>query len=363
MAATVAVVAVLLYAVRYALLPFIIAAVVGFLVQPLFDRAAPRIGGRRWPVTIVLYLLLLGLLGAGAFWVGRLAVRDISRAMAKLPQMIHDAAAVALGQQGTTLLGTHLTPDAATQAALDGAARFAGGPLLASAAMMGGGMMAGLVLTLVLIPYFMQSGPDLAAGTIWLLPPERRDSVQELLPRILPLLRRYMLGVAGVVAYTAIVAWIGFGLVFHLTGAVLLALIVGVLEIIPAVGPVASMVLVGLTAIQQGSVLDAGLLMAFAIILRLSIDNGVGPLVLGRSVAVHPVVVMFAFVCGAMLFGIIGLLLAVPLASCLKIVLNHYYAEPIAPGGSAEPEVVQILPQSSGPDSAPDSAATSPGAS
>ncbi len=167
-----------------------------------------------------------------------------------------------------------------------------------------------------------------------------------MLPQITPLLRRYLLGVLAVVAYTAFVAWIGFGPVFHLSGAVLLAIVVGVLEIIPAVGPASSMVLVGLTAIQQGSILDAVLLMAFAILLRLSIDNGVGPFVLGRSVRVHPVVVMFSFVCGAMLFGIIGLLLAVPIASCIKIVLNHYYAEPIAPGGDAEPAAVQIFPQS-----------------
>ncbi|MBV9118100.1 MAG: hypothetical protein JOY63_12140 [Acetobacteraceae bacterium] len=38
-----------------------------------------------------------------------------------------------------------------------------------------------------------------------------------------------------------------------------------------------------------------------------------------------------------MLFGIIGLLLAVPTSACVVIVLQYYYAEPIAPGGEAEP--------------------------
>ncbi len=351
MAATVAVVAVLLYAVRYALLPFIVAAVVGFVVQPLFDRAAPRLGGRRWPVTLILYPLLLAFVIGGGFLVGRMAVRDISRAATRLPGMLHDAAGALLGPGGTDLFGTRLTPEAATQALVEQAKGIAG-PLLASAGEAAGALLAGLVLTLVLIPYFMQAGPDLAAGAIRLLPPERRGPVRDLLPVVAPLLRRYLLGVLAVVAYTAIVAWIGFGPVFHLTGAALLALVVGVLEIVPAIGPIASMVLVGLTAVQQGSVLDAALLMGFAVVLRLSIDNGVGPLVLGRSVRVHPVVVMFAFVCGAMLFGVIGLLLAVPFASCLKIVLNHYYSEPIAPGGSAEPQpVVQVSPQSSAPAS------------
>jgi len=37
-----------------------------------------------------------------------------------------------------------------------------------------------------------------------------------------------------------------------------------------------------------------------------------------------------SFVCGAILFGVVGLLLAVPVAVCIKITLEQYYAEPIA---------------------------------
>ena len=51
---------------------------------------------------------------------------------------------------------------------------------------------------------------------------------------------------------------------------------------------------------------------------------------------------VFAAVIGAMLFGIIGLLLAVPTSACIVIVLQYYYAEPIAPGGEAEPEPVRV---------------------
>ena len=43
-----------------------------------------------------------------------------------------------------------------------------------------------------------------------------------------------------------------------------------------------------------------------------------------------------------MLFGIIGLLLAVPTSACIVIILEYYYAEPIAPGGEAEPEPVRV---------------------
>jgi predicted PurR-regulated permease PerM len=90
-------------------------------------------------------------------------------------------------------------------------------------------------------------------------------------------------------------------------------------------------------------------LAGFAIALRLSIDQIVGPLVLGRAAQLHPVVIIFSFLSGAVLFGIIGLLLAVPVAASIKIVLGVYYAEPV--GGQA--------PSRAGPES--ETAATDEG--
>jgi predicted PurR-regulated permease PerM len=175
----------------------------------------------------------------------------------------------------------------------------------------------------------MISGPRLSAGAIWLIPPERRRSVTDLLPKIVPALRRYLLGIFLVVVYTSFVAWVGFGPVFHLPGAAVLAVTVGILEIVPVIGPLSAAALVGVMAAQQATLAGAALLMGFVLFLRLSIDNLVGPLVLGQAARLHPVVIIAGFVCGAMLFGVVGLLLAVPAAVCIKLTLEHYYAEPI----------------------------------
>jgi predicted PurR-regulated permease PerM len=74
------------------------------------------------------------------------------------------------------------------------------------------------------------------------------------------------------------------------------------------IGPFASATIVVLVAIQQNGVGAAGFLFGFAIALRLSIDNIVGPIVLGEAARLHPVVVIISFVCGAILFGVVGLL-------------------------------------------------------
>jgi predicted PurR-regulated permease PerM len=144
-------------------------------------------------------------------------------------------------------------------------------------------------------------------------------------------LRRYLIGLAIVVLYTATVGWIGFGAIFHLPHALLLAIAVALLELVPVVGPIASASVVGLVAVRQATIWTAVLLIAFAVGLRLSIDDLVGPLVLGQAIRVYPVVIILSFVCGAMLFGIVGLLLAVPVAVVIKTTLEHYYSEPLRP--------------------------------
>jgi predicted PurR-regulated permease PerM len=327
--AALAVIAVLLYQIRIALLPFVFAVAVAFVTDPLIHRLQTRFGSRRWPVAGVLYLLILAVLGSAGYWIGTTAFDEVSAVVARAPEILRNLLSQILGSRGITLLGEIYTPDKIVQAMGNALRGVVGISLVERAGGLAVSLVFGTFLTLVLMPYFMISAPRLAAGTIWLLPPERRAPVEDLLPKITPILRRYLIGLVVVVLYTATIGWIGFGAVFHLPHAVLLAFTVGVLELVPVIGPFASATLVGLVALQQSGIWEAALLFGFAIALRLSIDNLVGPIILGEAARIHPVVVIISFVCGAILFGVVGLLLAVPAAVCIKITLEQYYAEPI----------------------------------
>ncbi len=329
--AALVVVAIVAYAVRYALLPFIIAIGIGFVLNPLIELLQNHTGLKRGWIATALYILLLALFGTAAYWLGLTIARDTSQLISQGPDTIRNLLKGIVGPDGIDVGGQHLTPDALTKDALGGLQTVLGAGAAVKFATLGIESLLGVVLTLVLIPYFLGSGPEIVDSTLWLVPPERRNSVRSVLPRIIPMMRRYLIGVSCVVAFTAIAAYIGYGIVFHLPHAILLSIAIGLLEIIPSLGPAASLLLVGLAAVQNEHSLGAiALLGAYAVGLRLAIDNVVGPLVLGRAVSVPRVVIMLAFVCGAVLFGIIGLILAVPVAACTKIVLDEYYAEPIA---------------------------------
>jgi predicted PurR-regulated permease PerM len=329
-AAVLAVLAVLLYEIRIALLPFVFAVAVAFVLDPLIKALQRRLRLPRWPIAAVLYVLVLALLGIAAYWIGTTAITDLMHVVAGAPDILRHFFGELIGDSGVTVFGQTYTPDEIVKTLGDALRGMIGWTAVKSVAGLAGSVIFGTFLTLVLMPYFMISAPRLAAGSIWLLPPERRRSVEDLLPKLVPVLRRYLIGICIVVFYTVTIAWIGFGPIFHLPNAVLLAIVVGVLELIPVIGPFASATIVGIIAIQQNEIWAAGLLFGFAIALRLSIDNLVGPIVLGEAARIHPVVVIISFVCGAILFGVVGLLIAVPVAVCIKITLQQYYAEPIA---------------------------------
>src|SRR3954447_1064184 len=211
------------------------------------------------------YVGLFGVMAALSYATGISGERDLAQLAARGTALARNLIEQAVGNQGIVVFDSTYTADAIMRALTDGAEHLASLGVLAGAGSYAVSALFGLLLTLVLTPYFMISGPRLAAGAIWLIPPGRRHAVLVLMPKIVPALRCYLIGVVLVVAYTCAVAWIGFGPVFRLPNAVLLALAVGILEMMPVIGPLSSAALVGIVAGQRASLYDAALLVGFVI--------------------------------------------------------------------------------------------------
>jgi len=133
------------------------------------------------------------------------------------------------------------------------------------------------------------------------------------------------------VVYATIAAYIGLGVILGIHHALLLALLTGILETVPVVGPTSAAVIAGLislrTATGIGSILAYA---AYATALRLSIDQLFGPIVLGRAAHVHPALIIFCFLAGGVVLGIPGVILAVPVALLVKSTLATLYGDEAA---------------------------------
>ncbi|MGD0024627.1 MAG: AI-2E family transporter [Xanthobacteraceae bacterium] len=324
-------IALFLYLIRTILLPFILAAVVAYICTPPVDWLAKR---TRLPRLLIAVLLFLVLLGVAAFTLTlaaqRLAAEATSTA-ADLQSTLENLAQQALGSAPIRLFGQSMDAGAITQALLDRIRNWLG--QTDQLAMITGYSLAGLMgafLTIVLLFYFLVSGRSVAHGLFWIVPPHRRALVARIWERLDPTLTRYFLGMIVVVIYATIAAYIGLGVILGIDHAVLLALLTGVLETVPVFGPTSAAIIAGLVSLRRAtglvSILDYAL---YATALRLSIDQIVGPIVLGRAAQVHPVLIIFCFLAGAVLLGIPGVILAVPVALVVKNTLATLYSEDV----------------------------------
>lgn len=316
----------LLYVVQRILLPFVIAAVIAYAASPLIHWVRMRTGlPRAIPALAFFFIVVaaLGLLGYSAY-VGfkEQIIPFLSDMQGTLEGMIHHL----LGERRLQLFGTDMDARELAEKATAAARDWLDPSRVLTIAGVGiAGAFAG-VLFLVLLAYLLLTGPKVADGLFWLVPPERRVEAHRLWTRIDPVLKRYFIGVAIVVACTAALAYLGLGLALQLPHAVILALMTGFLEIVPVVGPAASALIAGLVAIQEAKSVWAILAYAgYATALRVVVDNILGPIILGRAGRIHPVMVMFCFLVGGFLFGIIGVILAVPTALVVKTSLATFY--------------------------------------
>jgi predicted PurR-regulated permease PerM len=321
---------VFLYFVKAILLPFVVSAIVAFVATPLVDWLAARTRVPRWVYALaVLFAImglgaLLGLLGAPPL------LRELQRIAGDLQGTVTGLLRVLLGNRTLELMGQRL--DAAGVGAMIAQQAQAwmaqNGRILELAAIGVAGVFGG-ILTLVLLGYFLLDAHRIGSGLAWLIPPRYRALTTRVGRDLEPALRRYFIGVGVVVLYASTAAYIGLGLVLKIQHALFLAIITGLLELIPFVGPAASAVIAGLVAVQQAS--SGWSIIAYCIYataLRISIDQFFGPLVLGRAAYVPPVLVIFCFLAGGLLFGIVGVMLSVPVALSIKVLLRVIYQEP-----------------------------------
>ncbi|HUB65042.1 MAG TPA: AI-2E family transporter [Methylocella sp.] len=324
-------IAIFLYLVRIILLPFVFAGAVAFVCMPAVDWLAKRGSSPRWAAASAVFLWLVGLTILIGSFAAPVFLHEFVPLVSDLGGTLTLGARHMLGNRTVNILGQPMNAEEISQQAVLALRSWLGqnGEIFGLASMGFTGLF-GIILLFVLLFYFLVGGPQLADSLFWLVPPNQRPMTRYIWGTLEPILRRYFIGIAVVVTYAATAAYIGLGLVLGLSHALVLALITGVLELIPVAGPALSAALAGLVAIQTatgvGNIIGYTL---YAIALRLSIDQLIGPLVLGHAAQLHPVQIIFCFFAGGVLFGIPGLILAVPLALTAKVVLATLYGEPL----------------------------------
>ncbi len=320
---------VFLYFIKLILLPFILAAILAYVFTPFLDWAARRSG---WPRVLFAVALFVVLVGAGSLVLSLAGQRLMTEARAisvDFERLLENFTQQVVGEERIELFGVSMNAHDIVQAVLERTRDWLGQTDQLTL-FTGYGLVSimGAFLTVVLLFYFLVDGRSVAYGIFWIVPPRRRPLVARIWARLDPLLLRYFAGMLIVILYATVAAYVGLGVILGIRHAVFLALLTGILEIVPIVGSTAAAVIAGLVSLRTAtgimSIVDYA---AYATLLRLSIDQIVGPIVLGRAAHVHPVMIIFCFLAGGIVLGIPGMILAVPAALVVKSTLATLYGD------------------------------------
>lgn len=106
--------------------------------------------------------------------------------------------------------------------------------------------------------------------------------------------------------------------------AIIIGIIAGIFNIIPYFGPVVGFILAGIIG-SIGPEPQKGIYAMVAVLILQQIDGWfIVPKVIGNSVKLHPVTVLLAIVIGGELFGLVGILLGVPVAAFIRVTIMRY---------------------------------------
>jgi predicted PurR-regulated permease PerM len=177
---------------------------------------------------------------------------------------------------------------------------------------------------LILTLYLMANLPEIKASAYRLIPRSRRARVGLLTDEILARIGGYVAGnliisvCAGVSTFLAL-------LILHVPYPVALALLVAVTDLIPAVGATIGAVIVTVVALFVS--VRTGVIAAVFYIAYQQVENYVlYPRIMKRSVDVSPVATVVAVLIGGSLLGVLGALLAIPMAAAVQLVLREVVA-------------------------------------
>lgn len=179
-----------------------------------------------------------------------------------------------------------------------------------------------VIIIVPFLVFYLLKDFHLIEKTAWYVTPRKyRSSGREIVRNINISLGNYIRGQLLVCLVVAIIATVGLWLI-GMPYAVTLGIFIGITNIIPYFGPIIGALPVAIIAFTESfHLVLLGLVVNFGI--QLIEGNILSPLIVGKSLHMHPILIMFALIVGAEVGGILGLILAVPVLAVLKVIVMH----------------------------------------
>ena len=196
----------------------------------------------------------------------------------------------------------------------------------------------------IIVFYLLLDASKIRKSLMGLVPKRTASEVQFLLNRLSDMLNHYIRGQLRLSFIIFTFCTTGL-LLLGVPHALLLGIVAGMTEVVPIIGPILAFLpaciislfvpwdygIGGFLSLQGVTIMDIGwvrglIVALFYMVMQWCENNLIVPRVMGKNLNLHPLTVMFSLLAGGFLAGIFGMLLALPIAACLKVVFEIYYA-------------------------------------
>jgi predicted PurR-regulated permease PerM len=322
------------------LLPFAAGIALGYLLDPIADRLE-RIGLSRLGAALLMLVVFTIAFGLTLILLVPILMHQLTAFVGALPGYVAKLQQLATAESSrltegfgaqvldTLGLGGGLSPADLQKSVGDivgQAVQWVGA--FVRSLVSGGTALIGIISLLVVTPvvafYMLLDWDRMIATVDRLIPPRNRADVHAIAHDIDRALAGFVRGQSLVCLFLGL--WYGLGLsLVGLNFGLLIGLSAGLLSFIPYVGSLTALILSAIVAIVQGWPQWKLLLLTLAVVLsgQFLEGNVLSPKLVGASVGLHPVWVMFALLAFGSLFGFTGLIMAVPVAAAAGVILRY----------------------------------------
>lgn len=180
------------------------------------------------------------------------------------------------------------------------------------------------MVNIVLMSMFLVGGgPRWTRALIERQPEHHAERLQRVLTGVGAAVGNYVMGALAQAFVAAVTTWIVLT-VLDVPYAVGLAALTFVMDLIPLVGATIAGVLVGIVTVFTGFPTTTIIWVIWAVVYQQIENNLIQPQIQRRAVAVEPIVVLVSVLCGATLAGVLGAVLAIPVAASIQIVIREW---------------------------------------
>jgi predicted PurR-regulated permease PerM len=181
-----------------------------------------------------------------------------------------------------------------------------------------------LVTILVLTAFMLSRGRVWVEAAIRLRPPEQRERLTRSLDHMGRAVGGYVAGALTIAVIAGIVTYIVL-LILGVPFRAPLAVIAGLFSLIPLVGATIAAFLIGVVTLFENFPVATIVWVVWAIVYQQFENHVIQPQVQKRTVHVQPFITIVAVLFGATLLGVLGALVAIPIAASIQILLREYF--------------------------------------